>query len=376
MSESSSSSRSTRASSSRTRSTTSGTGTPSATSSGVTLHSSASSTSLVSLTDASGTAVFTNSASLTTSTVSATAVPGAAVQKGPSAAVVVLIVLGILLLASAGVGLTCFLRKRKVKQRSAKDLLEANHEPKPQESVIPDTVPYFPTATDQSHVYPLGGGARSISKQKSQSSRASSSIVLSDEDLPMNSRSNFLRPLSLGESTSSLTLRGMQLANDMPTVAEDQNSPKLPPNLPITTTPGRVEMPQDEEKMNVAPSHIFTLTHFGTPDPSPVPSIRGPSPSTVPFVHRSFDASVNRNSYASLAPSLRGGSMNERSRPQSMASVYSTQTQNQPDMPDTLAPDVLAALDRLKKRISTPWSIASADTYRADRNTLSRTEEV
>lgn len=275
-----------------------------------------------------------------------------------------------LLLGSVGVGLTCFVRKRRTQRRSAQDLLEANHEPKHPESVIPG----FPTAADPSAVYPLG--ARSISKQKSQSSRASSSIILSDEDLPTNSRSNFLRPLSLGESTSSLTLRGMQLANDMPTLTENPNSPKFPPNLPITTTPGRVEMPQDEEKTLVAPSHIFTLTHFGTPDASPEPSVRGPSPAPVPFVHRSFDAGANRSSYASLAPSLRGPSINERSRPQSMASVYSTQTQNQEPLPDTLAPDVLAALDRLKKRTSTPWSIASVDTYRAERPTLGRTEEV
>ncbi|KAF8596292.1 hypothetical protein BDV93DRAFT_548425 [Ceratobasidium sp. AG-I] len=193
------------------------------TSSNATSRSSASSASLDSTTDTRGPAIITNNPSVTSSTVSGTSVSSVRVQNAPSATVMVLIIIA--------------------KQRSAKDLLEANHEPKRQESVIPDAVPYFPTASNQSHVCPLGGGARSISRQKTQSLRASSSIVLSDEVLPMNSRSNFLKPLSLGKSTLSFTLRGMELANNMPALAEDQNSSKLPPNLSITTTPGRAGIP-------------------------------------------------------------------------------------------------------------------------------------
>ncbi|KAG9087364.1 hypothetical protein FS749_002966 [Ceratobasidium sp. UAMH 11750] len=49
-----------------------------------------------------------------------------------------------------------------------------------------------------------------------------------------------------------------------------------------------------------------------------------------------------------------------------MISVYST-PETVRDASETLSPDVQEVLSRLKKRISTPWSIGSVDTGRTRR---------
>ncbi|KAB5595809.1 hypothetical protein CTheo_822 [Ceratobasidium theobromae] len=208
---------------------------------------------------------------------------------------------------------------------------------------------------------------------KFRSSRASSSIFV-DDNATVHSHhtsSNYIRPLSLGESTTSFAQRGMQLAYGTPqplSLYEPLSSNgggRLSPIPGTPITPGIVFAPAEpahkpETKVLVRRSVRNSIPLTPTISLSPL----APPPLALSSSGPSEPA-PQRNRLSVLAPTLY---IND-SRPQSMVSVYSTQTQNQPmEFSEALSPDVMTTLERLKKRISTPWSVRSEDGYRFGRS--------
>ncbi|CCO28875.1 hypothetical protein BN14_02873 [Rhizoctonia solani AG-1 IB] len=247
-------------------------------------------------------------------------------------------------------------------------------------------------------------------RSKPRSSRASSSIFIDDrDDVTISSRSNYFRPLSLGEPlTSRGLLHSPASATSQPTPLFDRfNSNKAAPDRQLPTIPGTPATPrfafftpeeQDGERIiaqaQPATVDIISLsrtttrnsnrssrsarskTRNSTP-PTPtasLPPLSPPPPIPLPPLPGSSDDVSKRASTNTLGAPFRPAFRD--SRPVSMQSAYSIQTQSlAPNYPGSLSPDILATLERLKKRISTPWSINSVDTYQFNKTTAPPTEE-
>jgi hypothetical protein len=289
-----------------------------------------------------------------------------------------------------------FLRKRRRRQQHPEESHVAEHEPKRRDNYpqpnLPDTILHF---APKNNSYIDGGTkfpANSLdsgldqSRRRTRSSRASSSIFILDDTMTVTSRSNYLRPVSLGEP---IALKGLQAAygakGQMPTLAENPVQPTMErqPSHVMPATPkitlGRANSLDDDEKTLSEFSHISTSTRPKTPESvAPSPAQLPPLAPVPPMRYSFLGGTSKRDSNNTLAPSRHDvRSMDDRSRPQSMLSVYSTRTQKTEtvDMSATLSPDMFAVLSRLKKRISTPWSITSAETYRAERMSVTRASE-
>ncbi|QRV90076.1 hypothetical protein RhiJN_18094 [Ceratobasidium sp. AG-Ba] len=304
----------------------------------------------------------------------------------PVAAIVVVVIVILGLISS---GITFFLCKRKRrKQRSAEEPYSVNHEPKRREShlqpALPDVLPHSSKVDDgydsdtKSPVHSIDSGLDLTSRAKPRSSRASSSIFIPDDTMTVASRSHFLRPLSLGEP---IALKSMQLgAGQMPTLPESPLQPNT--NMEQRTGPLPQTMSEsssssegdDDDKKS---THTFTLTRPDTPELAPplppIPAQLPPLPPVPPIRTSLFNGSSRRDSSNTLAPTRYDGP----SRPQSMISVYSTRTQKDEldESSGSLSPDVAEVLTRLKKRISTPWSINSIATSRTERMSVTRASE-
>ncbi|KAF8688944.1 hypothetical protein RHS03_09204, partial [Rhizoctonia solani] len=246
-------------------------------------------------------------------------------------------------------------------------------------------------------------------KSKLRSSRASSSIFIDDrDDVTISSRSNHFRPLSLGEPLTSRGLQSPTSATSQPTPLFDRtHSNRAVSDRQLPTIPGTPSTPrfafftpeeQDGEKLiaqaQPADVEIISLsrtttrnsnrssrsarskTRNSTP-PTPtgsLPPLSPPPPIPLPPLPGLSDHLAKRVSTNTLSAPSRPGFMD--SRPVSMQSAYSVQTQRfSPNLSSSLSPDVLATLERLKKRISTPWSINSVDTYQFSKTTAPPTEE-
>ncbi|KAG8717883.1 hypothetical protein FRC09_013540 [Ceratobasidium sp. 395] len=364
--------------------------------------SSLSSTQSSSLTSSTFTSIPTisPSQSVTLQTSSAVPVPstsGTADASGsqtssspPVAAIVAVVVIVVLGIISSGVAFFLCKRKKR-KQRSAEEPHAVNREPKRQ-----DSYPHSPTADPfarssradsddsgiKSPIHSLDSGLDLTARPKPRSSRASSSIFVPDDTMTINSRSNFLRPVSLGEP---IALKTMQ-----PTYGQMPTLPESP--LQSTTNVGQRmvdQVPKDASESSGSSSegdddkysaHIVTVTRPATPEiippVPPIPPIPAQLPPLppVPAIRASlFSDPYRRDSTNTLAPSRYDVS----SRPMSMASVYSTRSQQTEvaGSPGSLSPDVQEVLSRLKKRISTPWSVNSVATNRTERMSVTRASE-
>ncbi|KAG8749027.1 hypothetical protein FRC12_013613 [Ceratobasidium sp. 428] len=200
--------------------------------------------------------------------------------------------------------------------------------------------------------------------------------------MTINSRSNFLRPVSLGEPIALKTMQPTY--GQMPTLPES-------PLQSTTNVEQRMvdQVPKDASESSGSSSegdddkysaHIVTVTRPATPEiippVPPIPPIPAQLPPLppVPAIRASlFSDPYRRDSTNTLAPSRYDVS----SRPMSMASVYSTRSQQTEvaGSPGSLSPDVQEVLSRLKKRISTPWSINSVATNRTERMSVTRASE-
>ncbi|CAE6410949.1 unnamed protein product [Rhizoctonia solani] len=247
-------------------------------------------------------------------------------------------------------------------------------------------------------------------RSKLRSSRASSSIFMDDrDDVTISSRSNYFRPLSLGEPVASRgLLQSPTSATSQPTPLFDRfNSNRVVPDRQLPTIPGTPATPrfafftteeQDGERVIAqaqpvavdvislsrtttrSSNHSSRSARFKTRNSTPptptasLPPLSPPPPIPLPPLPNSSEDLSKRVSTNTLSAPSRPGLMD--SRPVSMQSAYSVQTQNlTPNYPGSLSPDILATLERLKKRISTPWSINSVDTYQFNRTTAPPTEE-
>lgn len=356
--------------------------------------------SLVPTTTPSETALITPSASAvgtSTSLVSsATSTPaanadGTSTRGLPVGAVTALVVTISILVIGVGAFLAVFfMRKRAGRPLFAKLKGEPKRRDSQLQPSLPDSSIYLPSKERDVEADTISKSPSSLDsdvlspKAKARSSRASSSIF-ADDTMTVTSRSHYLRPLSLGEPPSAITLRGLQAANgstaQLLPASERRDSNvvfaerSLSPIPGTPATPGITFIPADSsygygEISPTEPRQAVTMTRatrYSDP-PTPVTSF-------TPLAPNPYSFDLKRNSTNTLAPSQYGMSL-AGSRPQSMASVYSTQTQNQPmELPDNLSPDVAATLQRLHNRVSTAWSMNSVDTSRLNKHTPAPTEE-
>ncbi|CAE6436176.1 unnamed protein product [Rhizoctonia solani] len=230
------------------------------------------------------------------------------------------------------------------------------------------------------------------------SSRASSSIFLDDRDDVTISSRNYFRPLSLGEPLTARGLHSPPSTTAQPTpLFERLNSNRADLERQLPTIPGTPATPrfaifspeeQDGETLMAQardrppPPPVISLSRTTTrnssrssrssrsktrnstpPTPtSSLPPLSPPPPIPLPPLPNSSDDLSKRASTNTLTAPPRPGLGDVR--PLSMQSAYSFQSQNLGlTYSGTLSPDVLATLERLKKRVSTPWSINSVDTF-------------
>jgi len=316
----------------------------------------------------SQTAAITQSVPVASSTAEANSAPKSSTPVAAIAVVVAILVLG---LVSSGV--VFFLCKRKKrKQRSAEEPRVADHEPKRQNS-FPQLDTVDPFARDskassddfKSTIYSVDSALDVAARAKTRSSRASSSIFVSDDATTVGSRSPFLRPVSLGEP---ITLKSVQ-------VASGQMQPLPEHSLLGTSAGGPVGLQAISDRSSVSSrdgdddksTHIVTIVRSASPElvplVAPVPAHLPPLLTIPPFRYSLFDDSSRRDSADTLEPP----------RPQSMLSVYSTPETD--DASEMLSPDVQQVLSRLKRRISTPWSINSVETSQMGRMSVARASD-
>ncbi|KAG9128102.1 hypothetical protein FRC07_004996 [Ceratobasidium sp. 392] len=317
------------------------------------------------------------------SSTSAAAVSGSSMPVAAIVAVVVFVILGII---SAGVAF--FLcRRKKRKQRSTEETYVVNHEPKRQDSYphSPLSDPFARSSKadedrdSKSPANSLDSGLDFTSLPKPpRSSRASSSIFVPDDTMTIASRSNvFLRPISLGEPIAMKTMQPTY--SQMPVLPESplQSSTNVQRVDQVPKAASESSDSSSEDHDDRSSTHIVTITRPATPEViPPVPPIPAQLPPLrpIPAIRSSlFSDSYRRDSTNSLVPSR----YEESHRPLSMASVYSTRSQQTvvAGAPDSLSPDVQEVLSRLKKRISTPWSINSIATNRTQRLSVTRASE-
>ncbi|KAL5634982.1 hypothetical protein ACGC1H_002873 [Rhizoctonia solani] len=321
--------------------------------------------------------------------------------KPPVAVIAVSTVLGVLV-----IGVVAFLLIFRCNRRKGQSPYLARNEPKrrdtqPQPTIHEsslylaskerehekDSMPMSPTSSFDVDI---------LRSPRIGSSRASSSIFLDDRDDVTISSRNYFRPLSLGEP---LTARGLHsppstTAQPSPLFERLNSNRDLERQLP--TIPGTPATPrfaifspeeQDGETLiaqarDQPPPPTISLSRTTTrnssrssrssrsktrnstpPTPtSSLPPLSPPPPIPLPPLPNSSDDYSKRSSTNTLtAPSQPGLG---DARPISTQSAYSFQSQNLGlTYSGTLSPDVLATLERLKKRVSTPWSINSVDTF-------------
>ncbi|KAG8734561.1 hypothetical protein FRC10_011654 [Ceratobasidium sp. 414] len=336
----------------------------------LTRSSSASVTSLIPTAVSSQTAAITQSVPVASSTAVANGAPKSSTPVAAIAVVVVILVLGLI---SSGVAFFLCKRKKR-KQRSAEEQHVASYEPKRQNS-FPQLDTADPFARDskasdddfKSTIYSLDSTLDLAARAKTRSSRASSSIFVADDTMTVTSRSHFLRPVSLGEP---IALRGVQVAcGQMPPLPE---SPLLKTSIEIPVVPKATSdrsSVSSKDGDDSKSTHIVTIIRSASPEPvppvPPVPAHLPPLAPIPPFRYSLFDDSARRDSTNTLEPPRY-----DSPRPQSMASVYSTPEAD--DASEMLSPDLQQVLSRLKKRISTPWSINSVETSRTGRMSVAR----
>ncbi|CAE6515792.1 unnamed protein product [Rhizoctonia solani] len=316
--------------------------------------------------------------------------------KPPVAVIAVSTILGVLV-----IGAVAFLLVFRCRRRRGQSPYITRHEPKrrdthPQPTIQESSLYLASKEEDEkspmSPTSSLDVDIMRSPKSRIRTSRASSSIFIDDrDDVTVSSRSNHFPPLSLGES-----LRGFHSppsAASQPTPLSDRfssNKDQLP-TIPGTPATPRFAIFSPEEQdgevliARAPPSQVTTLsrtttrnsnrssssrtkTRNSTP-PTPTASLppSPPPPIPLPPLPNSFDDSKRASTSTLTAPSRPGFG---DSRPLSVQSAYSFQSQNLgPNYPGTLSPDILATLERLKKRISTPWSINSVDTENFNKTT-------
>jgi hypothetical protein len=287
--------------------------------------------------------------------------------------------------------LAVIFKRKRARGQCSRSPYAVNHEPKRRDSypqpIVPDSSIYISskdidTDTITKSQASLDSDFLLSPKSRARSSRASSSIF-ADDNATVNSRINYLRPLSLGESPASLTQRGMQMAygpshqvrplfeRSHPNTLDLERQLSPIPGTPAT--PGIVfapAEPDDEHRALVQPSPTPSLARSESRSSTPpIPATSLPALPRPPILSVSYspDVAPQRHSRHTLLASSSGPGFSD-SRPQSMVSVYSTRTQDQGiEISDSLSPDVIVTLERLKKRVSTPWSVHSTDTYRFDK---------
>ncbi|KAF8666651.1 hypothetical protein RHS04_09456 [Rhizoctonia solani] len=364
----------------------------------------------------------TSSSSLSASTpISTTSTSDNSGAAGPPvAAIVVPTILGAFVIGA--VAFFLIFRRRRRRRSSSGSPYITRHEPKRRDThpqpTIQDSSLYLASNKEPENEKDMTPMSPSSSidceilrspKSKLRSSRASSSIFIDDrDDVTISSRSNHFRPLSLGEPLTSRGLQSPTSATSQPTPLFDRtHSNRAVSDRQLPTIPGTPSTPrfafftpeeQDGEKLiaQVQPADVEIIslsrtttrnsnrssrsarskTRNSTP-PTPtgsLPPLSPPPPIPLPPLPGLSDHLAKRVSTNTLSAPSRPGFMD--SRPVSMQSAYSVQTQRfSPNLSSSLSPDVLATLERLKKRISTPWSINSVDTYQFNKTTAPPTEE-
>ncbi|CUA76043.1 hypothetical protein RSOLAG22IIIB_02050 [Rhizoctonia solani] len=337
-------------------------------------------------------------------------------SKPPVAVIAVSTIFGVLV-----VGVAVFLLIYRCRRKKGQSPYITKHEPKRKDSqpqpAIQESSLYLASKerenekdpTPMSPTSSLDVDIMRSPKSRLRSSRASSSIFIDDrDDATISSRSNHFHPLSLGEPLTARMSQSPPSATAQPSpLFERSNSNRADPERQLPTIPGTPATPrfaiftppeeQDGEALiaqardQPPPPPVISLslsrtttrnsnrssrssrsnrssrskTRNSTP-PTPtssLPPLSPPPPIPLPPLPNSSDDLSKRLSTNTLTAPSRSGLRD--SRPISIQSAYSFQSQNLGlNYSGALSPDVLATLERLKKRISTPWSINSVDTYK------------
>ncbi|KAJ1307469.1 hypothetical protein OPQ81_001568 [Rhizoctonia solani] len=338
--------------------------------------------------------------------------------KPPVAVIAVSTILGVLV-----IGAVAFFLIFRCRRRRGGSPYITRHESRRRDThpqpTIQDSLLYLPSKEPENEKdsSPMSPSSSSIDsdilrspKSRVRSSRASSSIFIDDrDDVTISSRSNYFRPLSLGES---LTSRGLQsppsattqhtplfdrfnsnrlgLERQLPTIpgtpatprfaffgAEEQDGKSLMARAQPTQPPQAITLSRTTTRNSTRSSYSSRSKTRNSTPPTPTLALPPLSPPPLmplpPLPNSSDDLSKRQSTNTLTAPSrFELGD----SRPVSMQSAYSAQSQNlSPSYSGALSPDVLATLERLKKRISTPWSINSVDTDNFNKTTTAPTEE-